>query len=480
MIRSSHNVLRARESLVREMATGDLGDQRLNERRNGLVAVLEQHPDAGFPDACANEAQVEALYRFLRNRRVSWSAVFDPHAIATAARCQALDEVLVIHDTTDMVFTGETPRAGLAPLGKARHGFWLHAALAVSADGVKAPLGVLSLAPFIRKTQPAGTRKSDYERFNDPQKESRCWIDGVGRVRQRLGPAVNPVHVMDREGDSYELFAALIQQGDRFVVRLNHDRRVVPDGPESAPEKLTEALSRLKPICEREVYLSPRRVGHRPLQSLKKHPARDGRPARLHFAARSLTLKRPANQTHTPATLIVHVVYGWEIDPPAGEKPVEWRLITTEPIDTVAQVLRVVDTYRSRWLIEEYFKCVKTGCAYEKRQLESFDTLVIALALLAPIAWQLLLLRHLARQRPDMPARVALTPRQVAVLRASSVGASLSAAPTVRDALYTVARLGGHLRQNGEPGWLALDRGMQKLLWMEAGWAAAHGASDQS
>ena len=63
-----------------------------------------------------------------------------------------------------------------------------------------------------------------------------------------------------------------------------------------------------------------------------------------------------------------------------------------------------------RCLIEEFFKYLKTGCAYEKRRLESLDTLLIALALLAPIAWQLLVFRHLTREVPTAPTTVALTP----------------------------------------------------------------------
>jgi hypothetical protein len=135
-----------------------------------------------------------------------------------------------------------------------------------------------------------------------------------------------------------------------------------------------------------------------------------------------------------------------------------------------------VGWYRSRWLIEEFFKALKTGCAYEKRQLESLDTLLVALALLAPIAWQLLVLRHLARTLPDAPATALFTDRQLRVLRAASPGTALSATPTLGHALRTVARLGGHLRQNGEPGWLVLGRGLQKLRWMEVGWAAAETA----
>ena len=343
----------------------------------------------------------------------------------------------------------------------------------MSADGLRAPLGLVSLAPFVRKTHPAGPPKKDWERFKDPNKESRCWSDGVTAVRERFRDEVTAIHLMDREGDSYELFAALVQHDDRFVVRLNHDRRLMPTADDSTPDRLSEALPRTEAVCERVVYLSPRGVSNRAQQTLKKHPPRAGRRTRLHFAARRVTLKRPTNQAHTPATLTVNVVYGWEVDPPPGDKPVEWRLITTEPIETTAQVMRIVDAYRTRWLIEEFFKCLKTGCAYEKRQLESLDTLLLALALLAPIAWQLLLLRHLAREVPDARAGAALTPRQLHVLCATSVGAKLSSTCTLRDALRAVARLGGFLRQNGEPGWLVLGRGMQKLLWMEAGWAAA-------
>lgn len=230
-------------------------------------------------------------------------------------------------------------------------------------------------------------------------------------------------------------------------------------------------------MCERKVTRAPRRTGNRPQQARKKHPSREGRVATLRVAVRSLALQRPQGwPQRLPAALAVNVVYVWEVAAPPGEEPVAWRLITTEPVATVDQVLQIVEWYRTRWLIEEFFKALKTGCASEKRQLESLDTLLVALALLAPIAWQLLLLRHLARAIPDRSAAIVLTSRQLQVLRATCGAAALGRRPTIRDAFLAVARLGGHLRQNGEPGWLVLGRGMQKLMWMETGWAAAeHG-----
>lgn len=464
-----------RSSLVEEMAGGALGDHRLHARRDRLMAVLEQHPDTAFPDACADDAEVEALYRFLRNRRVSLATLIEPHVVATQARCTAVGEVLVIHDTTDMVFAGETARAGLAALGPGRQGFWVHAALAVSADGLRAPLGVLSLMPFVRKTQAPGTHKDERARFADPDKESRYWRDGIAAVRTRVAAPVAAIHVMDRGADSYELFAAMIAQGDRFVVRLTHDRRVVTaDGPGT----LDAVTARTAVRCEQQVTIAPRRTGNRPLQARKKHPARDGRVATLQYAAQPLALQRPQGRQYAqlPVSLAVHVIAVREMATPPGEEPVEWRLITTDPVDTVDQVLRIVDWYRTRWMIEEFFKALKTGCAYEKRQLESLATLLVALALLAPIAWQLLLLRHLARLAPDGVATAVLSPRQLQVLRAAPAGARLGVTPTLRAALVAIARLGGHLKHNGDPGWLVLGRGMQKLLWMETGWAAADDA----
>ena len=472
---ATREIVTMRQSLVDEMAGGELGDHRLNERRDRMIAVLEQHPDTSFPEVCADDAEVEALYRFLRNPRLSWQRLIEPHFAATHARCVAVNEVLVIHDTTDMVFLGERARTGLAPLGKGRQGFWLHAALAVSADGLRAPLGLVSLLPYIRKTQPHGTRKDDHARFQDPDKESRYWGDGVAAVRRRLVPGPSVIHVMDRAADSYELFTTWQTHGDRFVVRLNHDRRVVTrDGPsrlrdEAPPDEIRG---------ERQVRLSPRAVGDRSPKARQQHAPREGRMATLQFAARALTLLRPGGRryAHLPPTLEVNVIFVSEIDPPGGAEPVEWQLITSEPIATQAQVLQVVDWYRARWLIEEFFKALKTGCAYEKRQLESFATLQIALALLAPIAWRLLLLRQLARAAPDARATAVLSPRQLRVLQMTPAGATLKRAPTLHAALRAVARLGGHLKQNGEPGWLVLGRGMQTLLIMEAGWAAAERA----
>src|SRR5206468_9989736 len=163
--------------------------------------------------------------------------------------------------------------------------------------------------------------------------------------------------------------------------------------------------------------------------------------------------------------------------PAPGEPAVEWFLLTNLPIGTSEEIAFAVDCYRGRWTIEEYFKALKTGCQYEKRQLESKHSLLNALAILAPVAWRLLLMRHLARHAPDAPARDALTPTQLEVLKAVSKK-PLPGRATVREALLAVAKLGGHLTNNGDPGWIVLGRGFHDLLIMELAWRPAR--TDQS
>jgi hypothetical protein len=177
--------------------------------------------------------------------------------------------------------------------------------------------------------------------------------------------------------------------------------------------------------------------------------------------------------------LHVNVVTVDEIDVPQGEEPILWQLVTTEPVATTEDIERIVDAYRMRWVIEEFFKALKTGCAFEKRQLESYATLVNALAMFTVIAWRLLLLRFVARTEPESTATNALTERQVRVLQALStmpdapVRVDIPATnPTAGDALFAVAQLGGHIQNNGAPGWLVLARGLESLLLVELGWRA--------
>jgi hypothetical protein len=49
----------------------------------------------------------------------------------------------------------------------------------------------------------------------------------------------------------------------------------------------------------------------------------------------------------------------------------------------------------------------------------------------------------------------------------------LSAAPSIHELVWAIAAIGGHIKNNGEPGWQVLGRAWQRVLQLEHGWRAA-------
>lgn len=454
-----------------ELAAVDLGDARLTRRAVHTVRALAKRPAAGFPKVLT-PAELEGYYRLVNNEQVTFEALLAAHVQATRARLGACLRVVVAEDTTDFRFSDEVPREGLGPMDNGGQGFYAHLALAVA--GPHQPLGVVGVEPWVRAVKPVDAPKpTQRERYAAADKESLRWSRMVDTVEAALADGPLVVHVMDREADDYDLLAHLVANRRHFVVRSSTDRRLV--GP-PGQVKLRNLVHRLEVVCERTAKLAARPLKGRPAKERKKYPARKQRLAQLTIGSERVCLRRPDRaNTELPAELELNLVYVHEPQPPAGCEPVEWLLFTSEPIDTAQQVLQVIDDYRLRWLVEEYFKALKTGCAFERRQHETKDALLNALAIFIPIAWSLLQLRALARSpaHADTPASTVLTPTQLKVLRAKS-GGKVPANPSIREAMLAIARyFGGHLKSNGEPGWQVLGRGYEDLLLAETGWILA-------
>ncbi len=469
--------------LSEELSSAAFGDQRLSRRLGAIVAGAARAPEKSFPQMARSDGDLEGTYRFLGNEDVTPERILEPHYRATCDRLRGIGAGLVVHDTSTFTFGGDH-REDFGWVSNRSVGFYGHFALALSADPSHLPLGVLGMSVVSRSQKwGEGEKKTEQEQHENPNREFRRWGQMVRAVEERAGVGA-VIHVMDREADSYELFAAMMKSGARFVIRMAYDRVLAPPWP-ADPRTLTTAVEQAKDVLQREVPISARRATGLTSKQRKIHPPRAARVAKLHFRAATVSLKRPVDQraSDLPDSLSVNVVDVREVDAPEGEEPISWRLVTTEPVTMVDQVAAVVDHYRGRWTIEEFFKAIKTGCALEARQLESKRSMLNALAIFAPIAWQLLTLRSVARNASSTPATVALTDDQLQLLRASSVRVKLPLVPTVREAMLAIAGLGGHLKRNGEPGWLTLARGFRELLVMEAGWLAQklqHGDARQS
>jgi len=455
----------AQISLMREFEGAMLGDRRRRDRLKAMARLMSVDPSASFPAAMKTNAALEGAYRLLRNEAVSMDGILAGHFEETAARAAQERVVLAVHDSSIFKFAGDEWRDGLGPTHGGQ-GFYAHFSLLVVPGEARRPLGVIAIQKW---TRPVGGQKK--HKLRGQSLEAARWKNGAALAEERAGQGCSLVHVMDREGDSYDLWAELMAAKSRFVIR-NSRKRLLEDGG-----TLADAVARAKTVVEREVRLS-RRVKSTQVDARKQAQPRSVRIARLALSGQTVRISRPSRcSEELPETITLNFVHVREIGTHGDEPPVDWMLATTEPIGTADEIERVVDIYRSRWVVEDYFKTLKTGCEYEKRQLESESTLANALAIFIPIAWQLLLLRSLSRDDADAAATEALTSTQIEVLVAVSNG-KLPTMPTVRQALLAIAGLGGHIKNNGDPGWIVLGRGFRHLLVLEQGWKAAK-RSDQ-
>jgi hypothetical protein len=260
------------------------------------------------------------------------------------------------------------------------------------------------------------------------------------------------IHVADREADIYELLEILIESRERFVVRSNANRRI--RSPEAS--LIEEALRQSSDLGVLEIAI----------------PARSGQSARqalLTVRACSVRLLPPHNHLlGQPPELTVHVVEVFERHAPQGKTPLHWRLLTSQPINTFDDCIRVVKFYSQRWKIEEFHKGLKTGCQIEQRRLGTSKRFGVLLAIASVISVMLLRLRQAARQGEDHSAIGFFSTAQLALLH-YKYPRLVGPRPTRRQALRAVAQMGGFLGRtgDGDPGWITLWRGLKELLQME-------------
>lgn len=463
------------EAMVRlmgDMSRAELGDPRRTSRAVRIMGRMGRKPSESLPQALVTDAELEGAYRFFNNDDISFSGLMEAHTAAVAKRAVGKGPLLAIHDTTTCQYAhGDPEEMGYLPTGKA--GFLLHLTLLADVKDWRRPLGIVNAEPLRReeRSRRGKGKKSGSETAKWKDKESARWLRGVQATEERMKGKAPIIHVADRESDQYALMSPMVEAGQRFVFRAKHDRVVET---EEGKRHVREWVERAEAMLEREVPLSGRLAESAPV-ARKTHPPRKARVAKLKVASTTADLRRPQYCEGMPASATVNVVHVFETEAPEGQTPVDWLLYTTEPVATKEDIATVVDYYRARWLIEELNKALKTGCVVQQRYLESYEALLNMLALSLPIAVELLALRSLARTDSSRPSTDIFTRGQLAALRHLSHRPVPSKA-TVKDVLWCIAGLGGHIKNNGEPGWQVLQRGMNEFLSFAAGWCARDAA----
>ena len=264
------------------------------------------------------------------------------------------------------------------------------------------------------------------------------------------------VHVSDRGSDIFEYMRACVDQHKDFVVRAKNNREV--SSPDMEPDETSHVFDfiRAQPAAADSAYEV----------NVSARPGQPARIAQVMLAWAKVDLAVPAHLSsdlQAKGALSIYIVRAYEPNPPPGVEVVEWLLLTTRPVLTLAQAQQIVSWYECRWLCEEYHMCLKTGCKIEASQLDDGADIQRLLGFATPIAVRLLQLKQLVHQTPDRLASQVIDPLmvQVLALRHKVIAATL----TLAEFWKRVARLGGHLGRtsDGDPGWRTLWKGWQLL-----------------
>jgi hypothetical protein len=462
------------QSAEQEVSGAKLGDRRRRARLCSVVQALETEPAKSFPRAMGSDAALEAFYRFINNDGFSAGDIVAPHIAATLQRAKAARTVIAVHDTTVVEYGAAREDLGITT-GRNHFGFLAHTALLLAEeDGL--PLGIAHVETFTRTGKKWQKRKKQGQRTHvrkhDKSRESLRWLRGLDAVETARAGRFEAIHVTDAEGDFFELLASLRAHSSRFVIRAGQlDRTVLSNGDSRS---VREVVDEIVPRTRRTVELSERKHPPRTNRSVRRrHPERPARKAKLAVGATRILVSKTDYSDAQTGPFELSVVRVWEPKPPRDTAAVEWILLTTEDTSSAAALQRIVEIYRKRWVIEEFFKALKSGCSLEKRQVESYGALTKVLALFVPIAYRLLLLRGWERSNSKAPAGKVFSPVDLQLMAHAPANRGRPAPRTIADAMAHLARLGGHIRNNGRPGWQTLAWGYEKLLLMKLGWNVA-------
>lgn len=434
-----------------------LGDKRRTTRAIRLGVALAAQPAASLPAQTNSWGELKAAYRLLNEEDVTHRALSAPHWQATRQQAAAFEQavVLFVQDTSELDFTSHPKTSGLGHIGNTRgRGFLLHTCLALIPS--KEPphiIGVAAQHVWTRQHEARKGRESRIARNKRPT-EAEVWakiVEEIGSVPQPETGIPMWVSVGDRASDIFAYLRRARAAGWHALLRVGQDRVIQTGAGERA--RLMKWV--------RELPLQARQT-----MTLR---GRDGRPQRnveLSIAWSAVTICPPQlGPERKQEPIEGWCIRCWEHSAPAGIEAIEWILFTSVPVSGKHSAVEQVKWYSCRWMIEEYHKCLKTGCAMEQRQLETAAGLLALLGFLAIVAVRLLQLRELSRRTPEALAHTAVPVVLINVLVARLKLKVEVEKLTMREFWQGAARLGGFLgrKSDGDPGWQTLWRGWQRL-----------------
>jgi hypothetical protein len=398
--------------------------------------------------------------RFLGNAKVTTERLIESWSEGTVAAA-AGRHVLAIQDTSEIHFnTTPQRRRGLGEIGKGNnHGVLLHPMLAVDADDGTC-LGLLSGQIWTR----AGRRTVSHDLRELSDKESQRWMSNVIAAKPLLAGAAMVTAIGDRESDIFALYATAAEQGFHVIARSMHDRKLA-DG------------EGMYATCDALVSTDRRTI------QLPAHAPRPARQARLELRCSAIELARPQAKSlrHLPESLPLTLVDVREIGAGPGLEPLHWCLLTSHRIESTEDAWRIVEWYKQRWIIEQFFRVLKTqGFKLEDSQIGTAERLLKLVAVAAKAAVITIQLLQ-ARDGSCQSAKAAFNAAEITALGA--LNHQLEAAskrlknPHPSDSLawaaWIIGRLGGWdgYPSSKPPGPITFKHGLEYFHAVAIGWS---------
>jgi hypothetical protein len=431
---------------VKEFSDLNLGDIRRNERFTTIIDNVINHPGQSIQQQNESWYDVKATYEFFKNEHITLAKLQHAiHGYGAASVSADLDCVLVIHDTSDISFTG-LQAAGLGYLdNKLGQGLLLHSSMVVGTSGT--PLALLYQQIWARDINDLGKGKN---RRGKPieEKESYKWIKGIGESNKLLNTTTTKVHIADREADIYDLFFSKPEDNTELLIRAFQERKTT-DGT-----NLWKEIASL-PLSASIVLQIPDVSGHKKTATS------------FEVRYQNVELLCPHNKKGKYDSVELTAIEVRQAGIEKEQDGIWWKLLTTLDVKGIEDVELYIRWYTYRWLIERFHYVIKSGCKIEALQLKQAESLKKAVVMYSLAGFKIMQLTYQSRETPDISCETVLSKNEWEALyiRIHKTATLPAIPPTLQQAAQWIGRLGGHLgrKSDGPPGLKTIWRGYQKL-----------------
>lgn len=466
-----------------ELGSVELGDRRQRRRLLKVAQGMWHRPDASVPGAARGWAETIGAYRLWQNEDVTPQDILAPHYEQTKQRAQWSRILLHIQDTTELDYSGRQ-LDGTGPLRElTRRGFFVHSEYLLQEDGL--PLGLGYCHIYTRDDEDHKEKRERRHQLPIQEKESYRWLEAYRRacqLRDRFAKSL-VISISDREGDIYEIYQECFQRRQNrqpfahWIIRCNQDRSLHPRPEDPSAYTHIKAAIAAAPVLGTTTLKIRFKEQWKKVKGKCRLTVRSARTANLQIRACPLQLKPPYRPGAPLKALTIWVVLAQEINPPEGEDPIQWILLSDLSARTLKKALQILKFYTQRWQIEVFHRILKSGCRAEQSQLKKSHRLLPRLAVQLIIAWRIHYLTLLGRACPQLPCGVVFQSCEwkpvVVIFRGQ---AHQQEEPSLSQMILWIGQLGGHLgrKRDGPPGPQSMWKGMLRVLDFALLWQALH------